>query len=633
MSQETGNLSINSENILPIIKKWLYSDTDIFIRELVSNACDAIKKLQKLQEMGEANNISADEKYSVHVELNNEEKTIKIIDNGIGMTSDEIKQFINQIAFSGASAFIEKYKDKIGEGSDNEIIGHFGLGFYSAFMVAHTVQIDSLSFKPDATAAKWISDGGIEYKMDVSPKTTRGTEITLFVGEEYKEFLTEYKIREILNKYCSFMPVDVYLDVVKDVEESEDNKDEDTDENKEVELPKPINNTKPLWTKQPSECTDEEYKEFYKDVFKDFNDPLFWIHLNMDYPFKLKGILYFPKLKHDYETSEGEVKLFCNQVFVADNVKEVIPEFLLLLKGAIDCPEIPLNVSRSFLQNDTNVSKMSGYISKKVADKLNSIFKKDRESYIKYWDDISPFIKYGCIKDKSFYDKIKGSIIFKTTNDDFVTIDEYIERNKDKHENKVFYVSNLQQQSQYVKMFKEQDLEAVILTNNLDNPFISYLENYEQSVKFTRIDSDITDILNSEDKVDEETTQNITTLFKDNLDKKDIKIKVESLKTHSVSAVILLSEQSRRMQEMSKMFGNMGMANFPTEEELILNKNNNLVKTLLEIKDNPEKQEEVNIICKQIYDLAMMSHKPLDTEQMTAFIERSNKILEIVAKS
>lgn len=633
MPQEKGNLSINSENILPIIKKWLYSDTDIFLRELVSNACDAITKLQKLQQMGEANHISSDETFSVHVELNAEEKTIKIIDNGIGMTSDEIKQFINQIAFSGASDFLEKYKDKIGEDKDNEIIGHFGLGFYSAFMVADTVQIDSLSYKEGSTGAKWVSDGGIEFEMDESPKTTRGTEITLFVGDENKDFLMEYKIREILDKYCSFMPVDIYLDVIKPItEETKENDDEENNTN-EVEAPKPINNTKPLWVKQPSEVSDEEYKQFYKNVFRDFNDPLFWIHLNMDYPFKLKGILYFPKLKHDYETSEGEVKLFCNQVFVADNVKEVIPEFLLLLKGTIDCPEIPLNVSRSFLQNDTNVNKMSGYISKKVADKLNSIFKKDREAYIKYWDDISPFIKYGCIKERSFYDKIKNSVIFKTTTGDFVTLNEYLERNKDKHENKVFYVSNEQQQSQYIKMFKDQDMEAVILTTNLDNPFISYLESYSQGTTFTRIDSDITDALKSDEKVDEETIKSISTLFKNNINKEDIKIKVESLKSDSVSAVILLNEQSRRMQEMSKMFGNMGMGNFPTEEELVLNKNNNLVKTLLSLKDNKEKEEDVSLICKQIYDLAVMSHKPLGTQEMTAFIERSNKILEIVAKS
>jgi len=630
MSQEKGNLSINSENILPIIKKWLYSDTDIFVRELVSNGCDAITKLQKLGELGEANHILPEESYSVHVELDEEAKTIKIIDNGIGMTAEEIKQFINQIAFSGATDFIEKYKDKIGEENDNEIIGHFGLGFYSAFMIADTVQIDSLSYKENSIGAKWVSNGGIEYEMDESQKTTRGTEITLFVGEEYLEFLKEYKISEILKKYCSFMPIEVYLDVVKPIVETENTDDSDEIE---IEEKKPINNTKPLWTKKPSECTDEEYISFYKSVFSDFNDPLFWIHLNMDYPFKLKGILYFPKLRNDYETAEGQVKLYCNQVFVADNVKEVIPEFLLLLKGTIDCPEIPLNVSRSFLQNDANVAKMSGYIAKKVADKLNSIFKKDREAYINYWDDISPFIKYGCIKEKSFYEKIKDSIIYKSTNSDFVTLSEYLERNKEKHENKVFYVSNEQQQSQYIKMFKDEGMEAVVLSAHLDNPFISYLESYDRSVTFTRIDSNISEALKTDEEVDTETSDTISELFKSNLDKKDIKIQVESLKSDSVSAVILLSEQSRRMQEMSKMFGNMGINHMPTEEQLVLNKNNNLVKTLMSLKNDEDKQQEVSIICKQIYDLAMMSHKPLGAEEMTAFIERSNKILEIVAKS
>ncbi len=622
---EKGNLSINSENILPIIKKWLYSDTDIFLRELVSNGCDAITKLQKLCELGEVENIDENEEYYVRVELNTSEKTIKIIDNGIGMTDEEIKKFINQIAFSGASAFIEQYKDKLG--AENEIIGHFGLGFYSAFMVAEKVEINSLSYKEGSVATKWISDGGIEYEMDSSDKSTRGTEITLFVSEDSKEFLNEYKLTSILDKYCNFMPVNIYF---KNVDNKKD--EENKNEEKTPEKLEPINVTNPLWMKNPSDCTDDEYKEFYKSVFHDFNDPLFWIHLNMDYPFKLKGILYFPKLKNEYETIEGQVKLYCNQVFVADNVKEVIPEFLLLLKGTMDCPEIPLNVSRSFLQNDSNVAKMSSYISKKVADKLNSLFKKERESYCNYWKDISPFIKYGCIKEKSFYDKIKNSIIFKTTKDDFVTIEEYLEKNKDKIENKMFYVTDKQQQSQYIKMFEEQGIEAVILDTNLDNAFISYLESYETNIKFMRIDSDITNSLKDE-TTDTEGNEDLTNLFKENLEKEDIKIKIENLKSSSISAIILLDEQGRRMQEMSKMFGGMQGLNMPTNEELVINKNNDLVKTLLKLKDNESKKEDVKLICNQIYDLAMMSHKQLSNKEMNDFIERSNKILNILANA
>ena len=541
------------------------------------------------------------------------------------MTDEEIKKFINQIAFSGASAFIEQYKDKLG--AENEIIGHFGLGFYSAFMVAEKVEINSLSYKEGSVATKWISDGGIEYEMDSSDKSTRGTEITLFVSEDSKEFLNEYKLTSILDKYCNFMPVNIYF---KNVDNKKD--EENKNEEKTPEKLEPINVTNPLWMKNPSDCTDDEYKEFYKSVFHDFNDPLFWIHLNMDYPFKLKGILYFPKLKNEYETIEGQVKLYCNQVFVADNVKEVIPEFLLLLKGTMDCPEIPLNVSRSFLQNDSNVAKMSSYISKKVADKLNSLFKKERESYCNYWKDISPFIKYGCIKEKSFYDKIKNSIIFKTTKDDFVTIEEYLEKNKDKIENKMFYVTDKQQQSQYIKMFEEQGIEAVILDTNLDNAFISYLESYETNIKFMRIDSDITNSLKDE-TTDTEGNEDLTNLFKENLEKEDIKIKIENLKSSSISAIILLDEQGRRMQEMSKMFGGMQGLNMPTNEELVINKNNDLVKTLLKLKDNESKKEDVKLICNQIYDLAMMSHKQLSNKEMNDFIERSNKILNILANA
>lgn len=642
---EKGNLSINSENILPIIKKWLYSDSDIFIRELVSNGCDAINKFQKLVSMGEAEK-NDDEKFHVDVILDKENKIIKVIDNGLGMTADEIKEYITQIAFSGANDFINKYKDKMSEGSD--IIGHFGLGFYSAFMVADKVQIDSLSYKEGAEAARWICDGGIEFEIDKSDKAERGTIITLYIGEDGKDFLNAYKIREVLTKYCYFMPIEIYFEDLEETKKQlekevkdESIKDENVideneiNENNEQEK-KPINKTDPLWLKQPKECTDEEYKKFYHQVFTDFNDPLFWIHLNMDYPFRLKGILYFPKLKHELESIEGQVKLYNNQVFIADNIKEVIPEFMLLLKGTIDCPDLPLNVSRSFLQNDGYVTKMSSYITKKVADKLNSLFKKERENYQNFWDDISPFIKYGCIKEKDFYDKVKDSILFKTTNDDYVTLNEYTDRNKEKHDKKVFYVTNEQQQAQYVKMFKENGMEAVILATNLDNPFITYLESYSDGIRFLRIDSDIEQMLKSDesDKEDnKEITEKLQGLFQENLENKDLKINAQNLKTENVSAIIQLSEQSRRMQEMSSMFGGGANANmFKNEETLILNLNNNVVKLLIDIKDDENRKEDVKMICSQIYDLAMMSHKPLPVESMTKFIERSNQILEMIAK-
>jgi len=635
---EKGNLSINSENILPIIKKWLYSDSDIFIREQISNACDAITKFQKLVQIGEAQTDS-DTKYSVKVVLDKKNKTIKFIDNGIGMTADEIKQYITQIAFSGANDFINKYKDKMDE--SNDIIGHFGLGFYSAFMVADKVEINSFSYKEGAKAAKWVCDGGIEFEMDESDKSERGTEITLYIGEDGKDFLNGYKIREILTKYCYFMPIEIFFEeenIIENNKENEENSDVidgDEEENKEDEKkeePKPINNTAPLWLKQPKDCTDEEYKKFYHEVFTDFNEPLFWIHLNMDYPFRLKGILYFPKLKHELESIEGQVKLYNNQVFIADNIKEVIPEFLLLLKGTIDCPDLPLNVSRSFLQNDGYVTKMSSYITRKVADKINSLFKKDRSEFEKFWDDISPFIKYGCIREKDFYDKIKDSLLFKSINNNYVTLNEYLDKNKDKNENKIFYVSNEQQQAQYIKMFKDTDMNAVILSTNLDNPFISYLESYSSDLKFLRIDSDISENLKSSNETDKELTEKLENLFKENLDKKELKVKVESLKAENVSAVMQLSEQSRRMQEMSHLFGTADMGMFPTDETLVLNSNNNVVKLLLEIKDNQDKKDDVKMICEQIYDLAMMSHKPLEMEEMTKFIERSNKILEMIAK-
>lgn len=626
-----GNLSINSENILPIIKKWLYSDSDIFIRELVSNGCDAINKLKKLSTMGEAN-LNDNEKFSIRVVLDKENNTIQIIDNGIGMTADEIEEYITQIAFSGASDFVNKYKDQLEDGGD--IIGHFGLGFYSAFMVADKVMIDTLSYKDGATPAKWICDGGIEYEIGESDRTERGTTITLFVGEEGKDFLNAFKLREILNKYCYFMPIEIFFEDLEEMKkEAEKENENDTIDEDEIKESLPINKTNPLWLKQPNECTDEEYKEFYHQVFSDFNEPLFWIHLNMDYPFKLKGILYFPKLKHELDSIEGQVKLYNNQVFIADNLKEVIPEFLLLLKGTLDCPDLPLNVSRSFLQNDGYVTKMSKYITKKVADKLNSLFKKQREQFEGFWDDISQFIKYGCLREKDFYDKVKDSLLFKTINNKYVTLNEYLEQNKEHHENKVFYVTDENQQAQYIKMFKDNNMDAVILDTKLDNPYMSTLEMYNQGISFVRIDSDLSDTLKDSSKEeDKELNEALETLFKDNLNKGDnLKIKVENLKATDISGVIQLSEQARRMEEMAKMYGmNMPFGAMPTDETLILNSNNNVVKLLLKIKDNENKKEETNIICNQIYDLATMSHKHLDMNSMTNFIERSNKILEML---
>ncbi len=626
-----GNLSINSQNILPIIKKWLYSDSDIFIRELVSNGCDAINKLKKLSTMGEAN-INDNEKFSIRVVLDKENSTIQIIDNGIGMTADEIEEYITQIAFSGASDFVNKYKDQLEDGGD--IIGHFGLGFYSAFMVADKVMIDTLSYKDGVTPAKWVCDGGIEYEIGESDRTERGTTITLFVGEEGKDFLNAFKIREILNKYCYFMPIEIFFEDLEEMKkEAEKENENNTIDEDEVKEPLPINKTNPLWLKQPNECTDEEYKEFYHQVFSDFNEPLFWIHLNMDYPFKLKGILYFPKLKHELDSIEGQVKLYNNQVFIADNLKEVIPEFLLLLKGTLDCPDLPLNVSRSFLQNDGYVTKMSKYITKKVADKLNSLFKKQREQFEGFWDDISQFIKYGCLREKDFYDKVKDSLLFKTINNKYVTLNEYLEQNKEHHESKVFYVTDENQQAQYIKMFKDNNMDAVILNTKLDNPYMSTLEMYNQGISFVRIDSDLSDTLKDRSQEEnKELNEALETLFKDNLNKGDnLKIKVENLKATDISGVIQLSEQARRMEEMAKMYGmNMPFSAMPADETLILNGNNNVVKLLLKVKDNENKKEETNIICNQIYDLATMSHKHLDMNSMTNFIERSNKILEML---
>ncbi|NLP13864.1 MAG: molecular chaperone HtpG [Clostridium sp.] len=623
MNYESGTISINTENIFPIIKKWLYSEKDIFIRELVSNGSDAISKLKKLVAIGEAE-IGSDEKYYIKVVLDKEKKTIQIMDNGIGMTADEVKKYINQIAFSGVKDFVEKYKDKTDEA---QIIGHFGLGFYSAFMVSSKVQIDSLSYVKDAEAVRWVSTGGIEYEMDRSDRIERGTTITLYIAEDSEEFLEPYKLREVLVKYFSFLPYEVFFEDANAVKEDKD------EENKKPEEPKPINDTNPLWLKNPKDCTEEEYKDFYTKVFFDFNEPLFWIHLNMDYPFNLKGILYFPKLRNEMDNFEGQIKLFYNQVFVADNIKEVIPEFLMLLKGTIDCPDLPLNVSRSFLQNDGYVNKISNHITKKVADKLTSLFEKERENYNRYWDDINPFVKFGCIKERKFYDRVKDIIIFKTIDGEYVTLKDYLEKNKEKHENKVFYVSDENQQAQYIKMFRDNDLNAVVLTSPIDNHFIQFMEMNEKDIKFLRIDSDLSDSMRDDDaKLDEnllkETTEKLEKVFKENLGNDKLKIKVEALKVATVPGMILLSEQARRFQEMSRMYGGLNFGGLEGEEvTLVLNSNNSLIKSILEIKDKEDKKEDLKLICEHIYDLSRMSHKQLEPEAMTRFIERSNLML------
>ena len=614
MENKKGNISIHTENIFPIIKKWLYSDKDIFIRELISNGCDAISKLKRLASMGEAN-LNGDESFKVIVSLNKKDKTLKFIDNGIGMTEEEVEKYITQVAFSGAEDFINKYKDKMGE--DKDIIGHFGLGFYSAFMVAKTVQIDTLSYKENSNPIKWVCDGGTEYEISASEdRKERGTTITLFMDDDSLEFLEYYKVREIIEKYCGFLPTEIYL---------EDEEKEEKEEDK-----KPLNDTTPLWVKSPKDCTDEEYKAFYKKVFNDFNDPLFWIHLNVDFPFNLKGILYFPKLKHEFEATEGQVKLYNNQVFVADNIKEVIPEFLLLLKGTIDCPDLPLNVSRSFLQKDKDVIKISKHIVKKVADKLVGLYKNERENFNNFWKDIQIFIKYGCLRDESFYEKIKDIIIFKNLNDEYITLKEYLEKNKEKHENKVFYVNDVKQQSQYIKMFKEADLDAVILDSSLDNHFISFLESKELGVTFSRIDSDISESLkDTNNEEDKDLNTKIEDLFKNVIKDKVKEIKVEGLKNQNTPAVILVSEQSRRMMEMSKMFGGMDMGNmFNEEKTLVLNKNNAIIKKLIS-EDVNNKEEKVNLICNYILDLALLSNKELTSEEMNEFLNRSNELINM----
>ena len=682
-TNRTGNLSIDSDNIFPIIKKWLYSDHDIFIRELVSNGCDAITKLKKLEIMGEYT-FPEDYKASIQVIVNPEEKTMKFIDTGLGMTADEVEEYITKIAFSGATAFLEKYKDKT---NADEMIGHFGLGFYSAFMVADEVHIDTLSYRDGATAVHWECDGGTQYTIGDGSKTTVGTEITLYLNEESVEFANEYRTREVLDKYCSFMPVEIFLSKAnaepeyETIEESElrdddvviehihedaktEEKENESGEKEIVEVspakemvkiqkrPVALNDIHPLWTKHPNECSEDEYKDFYRKVFVDYKEPLFWIHLNMDYPFNLKGILYFPKINTEYDSVEGTIKLYNNQVFIADNIKEVIPEFLMLLKGVIDCPDLPLNVSRSALQNDGTVKKISEYISKKVADKLTGMCKTDRENYEKYWDDISPFIKYGCIKDDKFYDRIKDCLLFKNLDGKYLTLQDFVAENKkedtaeavketestenaeekQKEKTVLFYVTDEVQQSQYINLFKEQGIDAVILKHNIDSAFITHLERQDDTIKFERIDADVNadmkEEVSEEDLKEEKET--LTDVFHKALNNDKLEVKVEKLKNASVSSMIVLSEETRRMQDMMKMYNMYGMDPnmFGGPATLVLNANNELVQYIFNHKDS----EHVPMMCEQLYDLAMLSHKPLAPEEMTKFITRSNKIMMLLAK-
>ena len=705
MAEKHGNLSINSDNLFPIIKKWLYSDHDIFYRELISNGCDAITKLKKLDMMGEYE-LPADYKPQIQVIVNPDEKTLKFIDNGLGMTADEVEEYINQIAFSGATDFIEKYKDKA---NDDQIIGHFGLGFYSAFMVADQVTIDTLSYKKDATPVHWACDGGTEFDMTDGTKEGVGTEITLYLNEDRLEFANEYRAREVIEKYCSFMPTPIFLSkanaeteyetidaadkldtdtVVEEIHE-EAKTEEKENENGEKEVvevspakeklkivkrPVPLNDTNPLWAKNPKDCTDEEYKEFYRKVFLDYKEPLFWIHLNMDYPFNLKGILYFPKINTEYDSIEGTIKLYNNQVFIADNIKEVIPEFLMLLKGVIDCPDLPLNVSRSALQNDGFVKKISEYITKKVADKLIGMCKTEKESYEKYWDDISPFIKFGCLKDTKFCDKMNDYILFKNLDDKYLTLPELLvkeEEKKDdaevldkdgnpitntgdaaasdntadgsdtsadseKDERKViYYVTDKVQQGQYIKLFKEQNMQAVILDHNIDTSFITQLEQRNEKYKFMRIDADVTESLKDETSAEDlkAETDALTEVFKKALNNDKLTVKVEKLKNENISSIITLSEEGRRMQDMMKMYamngmGGMDMNMFAADQTLTLNANNELVKYIFEHKDS----ENVPMFCEQLYDLAVLSNHPLSVDEMTKFVERSNKIMMLLAK-
>ena len=627
MSTERGNLSINSENIFPIIKKWLYSDQDIFIREMISNGCDAITKLRKLEVIGEYQ-FPQDMEFAIQVIANPSEKTLKFIDNGIGMTADEIKEYINQIAFSGATDFLNKYKDKANE---DQIIGHFGLGFYSAFMVADKVEIESLSYQEGAEAVHWECDGGTEFEMGPSDKTSIGTEITLHLNEDCYEYSNEYRVREVLNKYCSFMPEEIYLVNTDTLLKKEEPKE--GEETKEPEEPKPINDTHPLWGKHPNECTEEEYKEFYRKVFNDYKDPLFWIHLNMDYPFNLKGILYFPRFENKFDTIEGTIKLYNNQVFIADNIKEVIPEFLLLLKGVIDCPDLPLNVSRSALQNDGFVNKISDYITKKVADKLSGMYKTERENYEKYWDDISPFIKFGCIRDEKFAEKMDQYVLYKNIDDKYLTLEECLEENKDKHENTVFYVSGRHVQGQYINMFRKAKLDAVYLEQLIDTAFIQHVEQKQEGVHFVRVDADLDKVFTKRtSKADQAALDEKAEVFQTKLREKTgndrLQVKVQNLKNTQTSSVLTVPEQSKRMEDWMRQMGmTENMEQFKDPGTLVLNANNDLVKIVL---DNPD-GENSGLVLEQLYDLAKLANTPLSTEEMTKFIERSNEIMLLLA--
>ena len=642
MALKQGSISIDTENIFPIIKKWLYSDKDIFIRELISNGCDAVSKHKRLVALGEVN--SDDKPYKITVAVSKKNKTLEFSDNGIGMTADEIDKYINQVAFSGAEDFFNKYKDKMEE--SNDIIGHFGLGFYSAFMVSSNVEIDTLSYLEGAKPIRWQSADGMQFEItEDGTRTERGTTITLTLAEDSEEFLDEYNLRSIITKYCSFLPVEIYLENTDRLEEeakkkaeeenkkSEDGSDDKTSEETKDEVkPMPLNDTNPLWLKSPKDCTDEEYIKFYQQVFNVFDEPLFWIHLNVDYPFNLKGILYFPKLRNEFELVEGKVKLYNNQVFVADNIKEVIPEFLLLLKGVIDCPDLPLNVSRSFLQNDRDVSKISKHIVKKVADKLKSLCKNEREKYEGFWDDIQIFIKYGCLKDESFYDKIKEYILYKDLDGKYITLTDYLEVAKDKHENKVFYVVDREQQSQYIKLFKEYGLNAVILDCTIDNNFITFLEYKEHGVRFKRIDSDLSDVLKDKDEEkDEKADEEIVNFFKEKIGDRIEKYTVESLKKEDTPAVILVSEESRRMMEMQSRFAGLDYGfDLKEEKTLVINDKNPLIKKVLSLKDDETKKEAVYVICNQIVDLALLANKELSADELDLFIKRSNELMSRV---
>ena len=687
MAAKKGSLSISSENIFPIIKKWVYSDHDIFARELVSNGCDAITKLKKLDMMGEYT-LPDDYKGKIQVIVNPEEKTLKFIDNGLGMTADEVEEYITQIAFSGATEFLNKYKDKT---TEDDMIGHFGLGFYSAFMVADEVHIDTLSYKEGAKPVHWVSEGGTEYEMEEGDKEEVGSEITLFLNEDCVEFSNEYRIREVLEKYCSFMPVEIFVskanaepeyetipeDEVLDtdtvvehihedakMEEKENENGEKemvevspaSDKAKIVKRPVSISDPAPLWTKHPNECSKEDYIDFYRKVFMDYKEPLFWIHLNMDYPFNLKGILYFPKINTEYDSIEGTIKLYNNQVFIADNIKEVIPEFLMVLKGVIDCPDLPLNVSRSALQNDGFVQKISEYISKKVADKLSGMCKTDKENYEKYWDDISPFIKFGCLKDEKFCEKMSDYVLFKNLDHKYMTLKECIEKNggkaepeektegenaeqsaekKETEKTTIYYVTDEQQQSQYINMFKKEGLDAVILSHNIDSPFITQMEQKNEHIKFQRIDADLTDhfkedVSEEEKEAFKEKTDSLVEIFRKALGNDKLEVKVEKMRDENVASMITLSEESRRMQEMVKMYGMSGMdpSMFGTNATLILNANHPLVEYVVAHKDG----ENTEMFCHQLYDLAMLAHKPLSPEEMTEFVKRSNEIMMKLAK-